>query len=62
MSTEDLIRVPVISNSSRNVDSNRAASESILHNDIMEVDVEVSEEDSNSASFIIQPDWHEVLR
>ena len=62
MSTEELIAVPVFSNSSNHADLNRMASEPIPHTVSMEVDIEMSAEDSNSASFIIQPDWHEVLR
>jgi hypothetical protein len=62
MSTENLITVPVGTNSSNPTDSNRIASEPIQHNVSMEVDVDISEEDSNSASFIVQPDWHKVLR
>ena len=62
MSTKDLIIVPVVTNSSNPADSNRMASEPIQHTVSMEVDVEISEEGSNSASFIVQPDWHKVLR
>ena len=62
MSTEELITVPVLSNSSNHIDSNRISSDPTPHTVSMEVDVEMSEENSNSASFIIQPDWHEVLR
>ncbi len=62
MSCEDWITVPVLSNSSNCVDSNRISSDPTQHTVSIEVDVEMSDENSNSASFIIQPDWHEVLR
>ena len=62
MSNENLVTVQSLNNTSHIVDSNRLEAEPIQQTENMEEDFEPSKRDPNSATFIIQPDWNEVLR
>ena len=61
MSSENLVAVQSFTTTTSHSQSNREGSEPVPKAVRMDVDEDLKV-DSNSATFIIQPDWHTILR